>query len=50
MTIYIRSTRNGVQGDSLFSGMSEETIIALLAELGHTDITVITEEDYTPAE
>lgn len=47
--IYIQSTRNGLTVYSAYTGMEESTIRALMEEIGHTNIQVMTEEDYIAA-
>ena len=46
MIIYSISTRNGSPSYATHEGMSEDTVRQLLADLGCTDITFVTEEEY----
>jgi hypothetical protein len=46
MRLFIRCQRNGVDSYGCYEGQDEATITCLLAELGATDIEMITEEEY----
>lgn len=46
MKIFLQSMRNSEVQYSTFEGMDESTIQTLMTELGHTSITVITEQTY----
>lgn len=47
MKLYVKSWRNGGNAYSTHEGMSQETVISLLTELGATSIEFITEQTYT---
>lgn len=49
MKLYFESTRNGLTVYTSFDGMDEETVNGLMAEMGHTDIVTMTEEDFKAA-
>lgn len=44
--LYYRSTRDGITIYSMTQGMDDPTVRNLMADLGHTDITAITEDEY----
>lgn len=46
MVLFIRSTRNAEPVYSSYDGMSEEMVRSLMADLGHTDIELLSEEDF----
>lgn len=46
MKIFIRSTRDGQIIYTAYDGQNETTIITLMSEIGHTDITTISEQTY----
>lgn len=47
MKLYIRSNRSGQIIYTSCDGMAESLIRTLMEEIGHTDIEVITEQEYT---
>jgi len=49
MKIWVKSTRNGSDCYSSYDGMDQDTVAALLAELGDTSIQYITEEEWKAA-
>lgn len=49
MNVYTQSTKNGGTVFTSHKGIPEATVISLLQEIGHTDITVVSEETYNAA-
>ena len=49
MKLYIQSIRDGSISYSTTDGMDETTVTTLMTEIGHIDITFITEEEFTAA-
>lgn len=47
MTIFVKSLRNGSESYSLHEGMTQETVMRLLSELGATNIEFIDEETFS---
>lgn len=50
MTIYVKCQRGGRDSYAAYEGQSEETITALLTDLGATDIQFITAEEFAAAQ
>jgi hypothetical protein len=46
MKIYVRFKQNGSDVFSVYSGLSEETVLNLLQERGCVDVELITESEY----
>lgn len=49
MKFFMQSTKNARTIYTSYTGMTRETVDTLMAELGHTDIIEMTEEDYNQA-
>jgi hypothetical protein len=49
MKYWVKSTRDGTDSYSIHEGMSQDTVTALLTELGATNIQFITEAEWLAA-